>query len=917
MTPIRSLPRGLVSFVMTDIEGSTELLRRLGNDSARWVMRHRELVALSVSRHDGQVFGHEGDACFCAFADAGAALAASLDIQRDIEAEPWPPQARIRLRIGVHAGEAQPYGDNYIAMAVHQAARVAAASHGGQVLVSADTVAALGGALPPGLALRDLGEFRLKDFPESQRLHQLTHVELRADFPPPRGLSASRHNLPRPGTSFIGRSDERASVGLWLREYPIVSLVGAGGVGKTRLALELAGDVLPHYADGAWLLELAGVGDADAAVRVASSLFGVAEQAGQSALDSLAEALAGRHLLLLLDNCEHLLDAAGAIAAAVLRNPASRVLVTSREPLRLSQEKVVRLVPLATQTESGELSDAARLFIERAQMHQPTLRLDSAALQAVGEICRRLDGMPLALELAAGRARALSLPELAARLRDRLALLSGGARDLSARHQTLRATVEWSYELLSSAERRLFERLSVFADGWDLSAAEQVCGDCEDDAGVLDRLVALVDKSMVSYGEQSQARYHLLETLREFAQEKQRSAPDAETVEHRLLDWAIELAESAAAQLSSGSGPGWMARLLLEQNNLRAALEAGYRHQLTERTQRLTAALAPFWIRRGRLREGQLWAQRALALGGLPSVDRAALLIGYGRLLRGSGAGRSEPVLHEALAMARRLGEVPLQLEALKQLVTSVRDRGDYGAAEDFMTEQYRLAQGSGDVYRSFVVRTELATLDLQRGRYDEAATRLRACLLEAAANDWRWDQARMGNNLAIVLMELGRADEAARLGAEALLIFRELGATEAVAHGASTTGMALLRQHQLEAARALFIESGRIAVDVGASRVVPEALERLAAVEAASGLPASAARYAAAADALYAEMGYERELADRQLREGLQREVEARLGAAVTELQDRARAQARQVLNEALGLANSTASRSLSLARG
>lgn len=900
------LPSGRVTFVMTDIEGSTALLRRLGDGFAQLVFRHREIVREAVRRHGGLLFGHEGDSCFCAFPDAAAALAAGLEAQSALTAERWAGGAQVAVRMGLHTGDAQPFGDNYICLAVHQAARVASAGHGGQVLASAQTASAAQGRLPGGSTLRDLGSFRLKDFPEAERLYQVCHPGLRSEFPLPRTLSARRHNLPRATTSFIGRAEERTRLGQLLAERRIVTLVGPGGVGKTRLALEVGGDLLPHFPDGVWLVELAAAQDADSTVRACSFALGVAEEQGRGLLESIAAHVENRSALLVLDNCEHVTPAAGMLASSLASAPNVRVLATSREPLHLTGEQLFRMTPLPTQNATGELSPAARLFVERVQAHRPDFRLDATTADAVGEICRRLDGMPLALELAASRARALPVVELAARLKDRFRLLAGGMRDAGSRHQTLRATVEWSYELLSAQERLLFERLAVFADGWDLDAAESVCGgDGFKPEDTLDLLTALVDKSLVTYTSGlGEYRYGMLETLRDFAQEKLR-AGDAFPFQRRLLDWALRLAELAAPRFTGPEGSLWMSRLVVEQDNLRAALEIGHRLGLHLETVRLTAALANFWIKRGRLREGAQWAERAATLTCDDRGARAQLLIALGRLLRGADAPRAERVLHEAQALAQGPEFVQIQLEALKQLTTSARDRGDYAAAEALLRRQAALLEALDDPYRRFVVATELATLMLQQGRVAEAVEGLRARLQEAHAHQWRFDRARLSNNLAVGLIELGEHDEALRLTREGADIFRELGSLEGVGHVLSTGGMALLKKGEHVQARRHFVEVGRIALEVGASHLAPEALERMAAVELAAGRSRIAARYAFAADALYAAVGYEREPADRRFRDALGASLAEALDAqTLSRLQIDAAVQAKVVLTEAVGAA-------------
>ncbi|THD02141.1 hypothetical protein B1810_16890 [Panacagrimonas perspica] len=906
--PTSALPRGRVTFVITDIEGSTGLLRRLGDDFRSLMFRHRELVSEATRAHGGHVVGHEGDACFCVFTDAAGAICACLQAQAAIDAQAWPQDVRLAIRVGVHTGEAEPYGDSYISLAVHQTARVSAAGHGGQVLVSTATGEAAAGRLPDGCSLRDLGSFRLKDFPQPERLLQLCHPGLRSEFPLPRTLSVRGHNLPRSATSFIGRVDERARLGQLLRERSLVTAVGPGGVGKTRLALEVGGDLLPFFGDGVWLVELAPAHDDETAIRACAYALGIAEEGERPLLDSIAAYLESRSVLLILDNCEHLLAIAARIAGTLAAAAGVRVLATSREPLYLSGEQVLRMDPLATQGEGGELSEAARLLVERIHSHRADFTLDSRTAESVGEICRRLDGMPLALELAASRARALPVGEIALRLKDRFRLLSGSARDTGSRHRTLRATVEWSYETLSASERLLFDRLAVFADGWDLAAAEAVCaGDGLPVEDMADLLTALVDKSLVTYRlgfpASDDHRYGMLETLREFAREKLH-AGDSLGVQRGLLAWALTMARNAVPRITGAQGPQWMQRLVLEQDNLRAALDIGHRLGAHDPTIRLTTALAHFWIKRGRLQEGIEWTQRAEALPSDDPQARAHLLIALGRLLRGSEPARVESLLREALRLAIQMNDVQTRVEALKQLTTCARDRGDYAAAETLLLEQSQILAGVDDPYRRFVVDTELATLMLQQSRYAEAVPRLRERLAEAELRGWRFDRARLSNNLAVGLIEIGEYDEALRLATAGADTFRELGSLEGVAHVLSTAGLALLRKGDIAQARRNFVEVGRISLEVGASHLAPEALERLAAVEIqTAGNEPLAARYAFAADALYAEVGYEREPADKALRDELQARLEGCLdGDLLCRIRSYAMLQARDVLSEAVG---------------
>ena len=901
------LPSGRVSFVVTDIEESNSLLRRLGDGYPAVLSRHRELLSRARSRHGGHVVATRTDASVWVFAHPAAAIAACIEAQAAIEAERWPGGVRLAVRMGLHTGEAEPFRGSYVGRALHQAARVSAAGHGGQVLISAATAEATRNRLPGGCTLRSLGRFGLKDFAHPETLYQLCYPGLRSHFPLPRTLSSRGHNLPRATSSFIGRRQARARLGQMLRERRIVSVVGPAGVGKTRLALELGGDLLPFYRDGIWRVKLGAATDADSAARICADVLGVKEERDRSLLDSIAAFLESRSVLLILDACEHAPAGAARLATTLTGAPEVRILATSREPLQITGEQVLRLTPLATRGEQDALSEAARLLIERIRQHAPAFPLDEAGAQAVDSICSCLGGLPLGLELAASRVGTVAVADIATQLEECFRQLADRAGDLRARPQMLRATVEWSLELLSPAERLLFERLSLFAGGFDRAAAQAVCaGDglaSEDVAAQLSRLVdAALVRRAADVSADGEHRYRIAGTLREVAGEIPRSADLLQT-QHRLLEWALDLVENASKTPGSGDAGSGFQRLLIEQDNLLAALEIGHRLDLRDPTARLSAALTPFWLERGHVREGIAWAERAERLVGVDRGVRALLLIGFGRLLRNVEPARAESLFREALALSVQGDDLALHIEALNQLAGLARDRGDYAGTESLLREQIAMFSDHDDPHRRFRVETELATLLLQDNRHSEAVAALRERLAEAESRGWRFDRARLSNNLAVGLIELGQHAEALRLATEGADLFRELGSLEGVAHLLSTAGMALLRGGDAMQARRHFVEVGRIALEVGAPHLAPEALERLAALEIEGGRERTGARYLYAADALYAGIGFERERADRVLRDGLQRRLDARLDAGtLAHLKVDAMMQARAVLTEAIG---------------
>jgi predicted ATPase/class 3 adenylate cyclase len=500
------LPTGTVSFLFTDVEGSTRLLDALGVRYDALMKTHSDILTSSVEQHGGVVFETEGDAVFAAFASAGDAVAAAGDAQRRLTAHPWPEGGLVRVRMAVHTGDARQVGDGYFGMTLHVTARVCSAGHGGQVLLSGATQ-----ALVPGCEVRDLGEHRLKDLTDAVHIGQLLADGLTESFPPLRTLSAMPTNLPASTDEFVGRTVELAEVVEGLASHRLVTLTGAGGSGKTRLALEAAGSLLASLHDGAWFVELAPLSDATQVPAQVAEVLGLGERVGIPLQETLEEWLHSHDVLLILDNCEHLVDSVAELVDLLLRSsPGVRILATSRELLGVRGELALRVPPL------GLDGEAAELFLTRAHAVAPSFERDTADRQLVDQVCRRLDGLPLAIELAAARLRSLSLTELSTRLDDRFRLLTGGNRTAPSRQRTLEAVVAWSYELLAEPERELFRAVSVFPDSFALDAVVAVTS--TDMLDVIDGLGRLVEKSLVLPAEARSGvdRYHLLETLRQY-----------------------------------------------------------------------------------------------------------------------------------------------------------------------------------------------------------------------------------------------------------------------------------------------------------------------------------------------------------------------------------------------------------------
>jgi len=659
----------IFTFLFTDIEGSTALLRRLGAAAYGQVLAdHHDVIRSGLAAHDGEEVDTQGDAFFAVFSSPGECVAAAVEMQRAIEGHAWPATEHVLVRMGIHTGAAAKTATGLVGLDVHRAARLAAVAYGGQILVSETTAVLVRDTLPPGAALRDLGPHRLKDLGRPKRIYQLDAAGLPADFPPLRTLGhpALPNNLPVQLATFIGRDAELAEVRDLIASSRLVTLTGAGGTGKTRLVLQAAAELLDGTGDGVWLVELAAVSDSDAVPSAISAALGLTGPPGSglrpalAALAQLLEALAFQNVLIILDNCEHLIDACAKTADAILRRcPGVYLLATSREPLGIGGETIYRVpslsLPGPDDADSPGSGDAVALFVERAKEQGVDLLADEQTGPLLVSICRRLDGLPLAIELAAARLRSISLNDLRDRLDHRFRLLTGGSRTALERQQTLRATVDWSYSLLNGPEQSLLRGLSVFAESFDLDAAEAVCGVGHLD--VTDLLGSLVDKSLVLAEPAGGAlRYRLLETIRQFAAERLVEAGEDEALDAAAQHCAyfLRVAETAAPHLTGPDQGRWLTRLDADLANLRRAAEhAASDPAGTLLVLRFAVALRRYWLARSRNVE-------ALGLL-LPVLERPA--------------ARSDPGLfgaalvvvaavgpYAAIAPARQCGEQAVEL---------------------------------------------------------------------------------------------------------------------------------------------------------------------------------------------------------------------------------------------------------------
>ncbi len=704
---------GTYTFLFSDVDGSTALLRRLGPDACEQVLAdHHELIQSALAAHGGRESNTLGDGFFAAFSSPQACVVAALQMQEALGSHAWPGGEQVRVRMGIHTGEASRTATGLVGLDVHRAARVAAVAHGGQVLMSETAAVLVRDSLPPGAALTDLGVHRLKDLGRPEHIFQLHAAGSRAEFPPLRSLGSAAlpNNLPAQLATFIGRGRELAEVRALVESSRLVTLTGAGGCGKTRLGLQVAAELLDGSGDGVWLVELAAITDQDAVAPAIAGALGIAGQPGRPAAETLLDALAPQDILIVLDNCEHLIDACAKIADAIVRRcPRAHLLATSREPLGVGGEAIYRVPSLSLPGPgepgpvSAESSDAVALFVDRARTQGVSLAADGQTAALVVSICRRLDGMPLAIELAAARLRSLSLASLHDRLDQRFHLLTGGSRAALQRQQTLRATVDWSYSLLNGAEQSLLQRLSVFPESFDLDAAEAVAGFGELDAlDVAGLLGSLADKSLVG-AEPAGAtvRYRLLETIRQFAAERLAEAGQDEAAAAAAhCACFLSVAEAAAPHLTGPDQGRWFARLDAEQANLRrAAGHAADHPEGTADVLRFGVALRRYWMARYRDEEARELLMPALQAPGAradPQLFGAALVTAV-LTTRAAGSGTARQLGDQAVEFARQLGDERLLIESLAASCDAYFFAGQPEAGRPLGQEAVERARQLGD----------------------------------------------------------------------------------------------------------------------------------------------------------------------------------------------------------------------------
>jgi predicted ATPase/class 3 adenylate cyclase len=899
------LPSGTVTFLFADMEGSTRLLQHLGDRYASVLKEYRQLMQASFRERGGQQVDSQGDAVFVAFSRARDAVIAAVAAQRALAAHPWPDGAVVRARMGLHTGEPLGAEGAYVGMDVHRAARIGHAGHGGQIVLSQTTHDLVAEDRPDGVSLRDLGRHRLKDLTQPQHLYQVVAEGLPADFPPLRTLEAHPNNLPLQLTSFVGRQQELRELARLLERHRLVTLIGAGGSGKTRLALQVGAAAADRFPDGVWWVDLAGLNDPGLVPQTLAAVLRLREQPGRTLNDALRDFLQFQTTLLLLDNCEHLLPACAHLAGSLLPHcPDLRILATSREGLAVGGEALYPVPPLAL-PDLAELPPpealgqvaAVQLFVDRATAVLPSFTLQERNAAAVAQICHRLDGIPLAVELAAARVTMLSPEQIAARLDDQFRLLTGGSRTALPRHQTLQAAMDWSFQSLGDAEKLVFLRLSVFAGGFVLDAADAVCaGDGVAPGDMLDLVSRLVAKSLIAAVErEGEVRYRLLEPIRQYARDRLRESGETDTIRGRHLAWCLALAEEAEPALRGHGQVAWLRRMTTEHENLRAALGWALAADRPEEALRLAAALMPFWELRTHYTEGRRWLQEALARSEsapIPATLRAKGLSAAAWMAATQHEFAAVATLAEqALSLYREAGDVRGEALSLFSLGYVARWRSDFERAAALFREGLRLYESVGDRWGAAEGHSFLGTLARVKRQYPEAMNELAASLdlarevgdraktagvlyalglvaraqgLFAQATGYAEQVLALSQELedahtsahaqlllASVARHQGDYKRAVGLHEQDLPLFQKLGDTVCTATTLTELGLIAQYQGDLDRAAVLHRDALRRRTDLGDKPGIAECLERLSAVVGQHGEHERAARLLGAAAAL------------------------------------------------------------------
>ncbi|HMR39645.1 MAG TPA: tetratricopeptide repeat protein [Ignavibacteria bacterium] len=829
-------PSGTVTFLFTDIEGSTRLSQEYPETIHSAIEKHHLILYEAIESNNGFVFDNIGDAFYCAFESPEDAVSAAVIIQKNLANYKWDDVV-IKTRIGIHSGAAEWNGENYMGyITLARTARVMSATYGEQIIISNDTYELLKNNIFSEISFRDLGERRLKDLIQPIRLYQIVAEGIREEFPQLKTLDARPNNLPVQLSSFIGREEEMRQIKSILKEKRLLTLTGPGGTGKTRLSLQIAAEIIDYFGNGVWFVELASLIEPELLPNAIMQAIGIKEQPKQKTEDTLTDYLQDKEILIILDNCEHIIKACAILSEKILKNsPKLKIIATSREALVCYGEQIHKTLSLETpdpkEKESPEQLtqyEAVRLFIERALSVNKNFRVNNENAPALADICHKLDGIPLAIELAAVRLKILSIEKINERLDDRFKLLTGGKRTALPRQQTLKALIDWSYDLLSEKEKTLWSRLSVFSGGWNLDAAEEICSDISiiQKEEILDQLSNLTDKSIVIFN-QDNNRYTMLETIKQYGHEKLLMSDEYKNIMSRFLNYQIELAETASKNFRGSNAAFWIKVLNNEYKNLEKGLIWSLENNENETGARLVGAIAQYLFIIGKISEAMLWLE--IVLKKQPeSMDFYFCRVNYfiGKFARLNGDfEKAKNFLNRSLKYWREVGEKQGITDTLNSLGVNEFDQGRYEQAAEYYEENLEIYRESENKNGIAITLNNIGNVVSKLGDFIKANKLFEECL--EIRRELK-DKLGIGitlNNLGVLAFEQGEYEKATDLLNESLRIRHEIGDRNGISISFLNLGHTAYNQGDYLKASNFYEESLKICIEMGDKSLIADSL--------------------------------------------------------------------------------------------
>lgn len=888
-----NIPSGKVTFLFTDIESSTKLSQDFPDKISSAMEKHHSILQTAVESNNGFIFKHVGDAYHCVFGNAYHAVKAAVEIQAAHANEKWD-KAVIRVRVGIHSGNAEWNGKDYMGyITLARAARVMSAAYGEQILISGDAYCLLSVSNQPAradreihnefitphahdferrqsISFRDLGERRLKDVILPIRLYQITGAGLREDFPPLNTLDARPNNLPIQLTSFIGRETEMKQVKDDLKLNRLVTLASAGGSGKTRLALQLAAEIIDEYENGVWFVDLAALNDPALLTAKVNETLGIKEESKKAIEETLIDFLKEKEILILLDNCEQLVHACAELAEKLLSScPRLKIIATSREALNCKGEKTFRIPPLTMPDPNSQQTpeqltqyEAVRLFIERALLVNPEFRVNNGNAPALAGVCSRLDGIPLAIELAAARTKILSVEKIHERLDDRFSLLTGGKRTALPRQQTLKALIDWSYDLLAEEERILWSRLSVFSGGWTLEAAEEICSyETIDKDEILDLLSQLTEKSVIIYDELKE-RYRMLESIKQYGIEK---LPNGDEIFLRHLNYFLGLSQKVEPNIRTGNAKIWLGIIEADHNNFLSAIDWSANNNNSEKGGLVAVGLGEFWSIAGHYSTGIRLIENILQSSAAPDKSLRSKLLSWIGVFkwRHGDYEQSEKYHKENLAIGREIGDKRGIAASLNSLGIVSFYRGDYEQAEKYSKESLAIGKETGDKRGIAVSINNLGNLSFDWGDYDQSEKYFKESLVILEEIGDKRGVAATINNLGNVSYERGDYEQAEKYYKECLAIRKEIGDQRGIAASMGNLGNVSSARGDYEQAEKYHEESLAIRKNIGDKFGFAKSMDNMGNVSFARGDYEQAEKYLKESLAMRKEIGDKRGIAE------------------------------------------------------